>query len=411
MKCHFISEKPDYIAYLSIIASGFLCLASCILPLTSYAQFGLWNKGLLIVNTDIIFVVNGQVIHEDNGSIANAGNFYITGDWINNNLSDSVFTTGTNGWVHLTGANQAISGTLTHFNNLELSGTGTKQLNNTDAEIEDTLSLNDREFATGDNTVFVIATGTGVVTRTDGFVSSTNDGGLSRNTLATNTYSFPVGSSTGTTRFRPVDITPNSPLASTFKVQMANTDAGTEGFNRTLKESSIGNINPYFYHRINRTNGVSPTNITLYYDNTDDGDYGIITRWKNTSQWENLGMVTTANNYGLSGLTTQTVTDFSTTPFALAEVVPVVLVPNVFSPNGDGNNDMLGVYGRAISQLQFIIYDRWGEKVFETTDINGEWDGSYRGMPMNIGVFVYILKGKFKNGDEFDKKGNVTLLR
>ncbi|MDP1746498.1 MAG: gliding motility-associated C-terminal domain-containing protein [Bacteroidota bacterium] len=383
-----------------------------LLTLNCSAQFEVINKGILITNTGNTFAIKGNVIHQDNGSIANAGNFYITGDWTNNNPSGNVFTAGTNGWVYLDGATQTVSGnTITHFNNLELSGTGIKQLNNIDTQIEDTLSLNDREFATGDNTVFVIANGTGVVTQTTGFVSSTNDGGLSRNTLAANTYFFPVGSSIGNARFRPVDITPDDASPNTFKVRMANTDATSESFDRSLKEANIGEINPNFYHRINRTNGTSSADITLYYDNTLDGDYEIMAAWQNTAQWKNMGLVTTTNNYGLSGLTKQTVTDFSTTPVALAEVIPAILVANVFSPNNNGTNDVLHVLGKGIAEMQFTIFDRWGEKVFETTDVNTGWDGTYKGKPMNIGVFVYFIKGKFINGEIINKKGNVTLLR
>lgn len=396
----------------SCISFSLFAIFSFLFAIPSFSQVNVVNDGAPIINTDVDVFIDGNVIHQNNGSISNVGNFYITGDWTNNNPASNVFTTGNNGWVHLNGASQNISGTtFTHFNNLELSGTGIKQLNNIDAEIEDTLSLNDRELATGDNTMFVIATGIGVVTRTYGFVSSTNDGGLSRNTLAANTYFFPVGSSTGTLRFRPVDITPNSATFNTFKVRMANVDASTEGFNRSSKESSIGTINPNFYHRINRTNGASTADITLYYDNVIDGDYGLITQWQNTALWKNLGIVTTANNYGLSGLRKQSHTDFSTTAFALAEVVPVVWVANVFSPNGDGNNDVLSVRGKGITELQFIIFDRWGEKVFESTDINTGWDGACNGKPMNSAVFVYILKGTFIGGDTFNKKGNVTLLR
>ena len=58
-----------------------------------------------------------------------------------------------------------------------------------------------------------------------------------------------------------------------------------------------------------------------------------------------------------------------------------------------------------------MIFDRWGERVFETTDINKGWDGVYKGKAMNLSVFVYIVSGKFKNGDLIEKKGNFTLLR
>jgi len=382
-------------------------------PMFSFAQINVLNDGLPIINKNIDVIINGNIIHKNNGSIANAGNFYISGDLINDNITSKVFTAGNNGWVHLDSATQTIGGiTATHFNNLELSGTGVKQLNNVDAEVEDTLALNDREFASGDNTILVMATGTGVITRTSGFVSSTNDGGLSRNTLSTNTYFFPVGSSLSPPRFRPVDITPNSAVANTFKVRMANLDATIEGFDLSLKDGTVGATNSNFYHRINRINGNSLADVTLYYDNNTDGNYDIITQWANTAQWENLGTVATTSNYGFSGITKSAIYNFSTTPFALSsEVVASVFVPNIFSPNGDGFNDVLRVRGKGIAELEFIIYDRWGEKVFETTDANVGWDGTYKGEPMNLAVFVYVIKGKFKNGDVIDKKGNFTLLR
>ncbi len=385
-------------------------------PSSSFSQIiDVVNKGLPIKNSNNSIIIYGNVTHELDGNITNDGNFYIKGDWINNNPSGNIFTSGSNGWVHLDSAAQTIGGSnMTHFNNLELAGTGIKQLSNVDAEIEDSLVLHDHEFAAGGNTVFVLSPSTGVITRTTGFVSNTNDGGLSRNTLAMSPYFFPVGSSTGTPRFRPVDITPNDASANTFKVRMANDDATLEGFDRTIKESAVGGVNPKFYHRINRTNGVSLADITIYFDKIADSTYDIIAHWQNVPQWENTGTADTSSAYGFSGLTKKAFNDFSFTPFALSTFVEggaTVFVPNVFSPNGDGFNDLLRVRGRGITELDFVIYDRWGEKVFETNDVNAGWDGTYKGQPMNLAVFVYIIKGKFKNGDAIDKKGNFTLLR
>lgn len=390
------------------------CFAAVLLLLPAISFSQLMNNGALIKNSNNLFVINADVFHQNDGntdgSIANAGDFFIKGNWENNNLSGNVFAAGYPGWVHLNNASQNITGTtITHFNNLELAGTGSKKLVGVDTEIEDTLVLNNLEFDAGDKTVYVLASGTGVVTQTTGFVSSTNDGGLSRNTLSSGTYFFPVGSNTGTPRFRPVDITPNTASANTYKVRMANVDASAEGYDRTVREPSIGAINPNFYHRITAVNTAEPTDITLYYDEPTDGEFDMIAQWKN--DWKNIGLVTPTSNYGLSGLTKYAHTDFNTTPFVLAEVIPSVFVANVFSPNGDGSNDILHVLGKGIEELQFVIYDRWGEKVFETTNINNGWDGTFRGKPMNIGVFVYFVKGKYKNGDTINKNGNVTLLR
>ncbi|MFZ5553531.1 MAG: gliding motility-associated C-terminal domain-containing protein [Bacteroidota bacterium] len=90
---------------------------------------------------------------------------------------------------------------------------------------------------------------------------------------------------------------------------------------------------------------------------------------------------------------------------------PYIYVPNAFTPNGDLENDFLFVRGNNITELLFRVYDRWGEKVFETTDINIGWDGTFRGRDCDPAVFDYYLKATCLGGDEFFKKGNVTLIR
>jgi gliding motility-associated-like protein len=89
----------------------------------------------------------------------------------------------------------------------------------------------------------------------------------------------------------------------------------------------------------------------------------------------------------------------------------ILFVPDIFAPNGNGVNDILFVRGSGISSLTFRVFDRWGQKVFETTDLTLGWDGTYRGKPLDTGVFVYTLEGAFYSGTEFSQKGNVTLKR
>ena len=88
-----------------------------------------------------------------------------------------------------------------------------------------------------------------------------------------------------------------------------------------------------------------------------------------------------------------------------------VFVPNTFTPNGDGNNDVLYVRGYLIHELYFAVYNRWGELVFETRDKNKGWDGRYKGRDADVGVFGYYLRAKCPNGKEIFKKGKVTLIR
>jgi gliding motility-associated-like protein len=89
----------------------------------------------------------------------------------------------------------------------------------------------------------------------------------------------------------------------------------------------------------------------------------------------------------------------------------VYYIPNVFTPNGDGQNDVLYVRGEGITELSFAIYDRWGELLFKTEDPLTGWDGNFHGKNMECGIYVYFLKVSLGNGEVFEKKGNVTLTR
>ncbi len=86
-------------------------------------------------------------------------------------------------------------------------------------------------------------------------------------------------------------------------------------------------------------------------------------------------------------------------------------VPNAFSPNGDGVNDVVKVEGKGIVTLSFRIYNRWGEKVFETTDQSIGWNGIYKGTLQEMEVYTYALEATLINGQTIPLKGNITLLR
>lgn len=96
-----------------------------------------------------------------------------------------------------------------------------------------------------------------------------------------------------------------------------------------------------------------------------------------------------------------------------------IFVPNAFTPNGDGENDVLYVRGD-IDELTLSIYDRWGEKVFETNEQALGWDGTHNGKLVDPGVFVYHLTTKCISNstlqedviiDEVFQKGNITVIR
>lgn len=90
---------------------------------------------------------------------------------------------------------------------------------------------------------------------------------------------------------------------------------------------------------------------------------------------------------------------------------PYVFVPKGFTPNDDGLNDQLFVRGNSIQEMHFVIFNRWGEKVFETKDINEGWDGKVNGKVVSPDVFGYYVELKCFGGEEYLMKGNVTLIR
>lgn len=88
-----------------------------------------------------------------------------------------------------------------------------------------------------------------------------------------------------------------------------------------------------------------------------------------------------------------------------------IFLPNIFSPNADNHNDIFKIRGEGILSVSLVIYSRWGEKVFETTDPDIGWNGQFKGEDMNAGVFVYYLKATMINNELIEKQGNVTLVR
>ena len=106
---------------------------------------------------------------------------------------------------------------------------------------------------------------------------------------------------------------------------------------------------------------------------------------------------------------------FSSENIYTIEVLDVssIDVPDVFTPNGDGDNDVIYVKGWGIKKLiEFSIYNRWGEKVFTTTDINKGWDGTYKGKKQNMDSYAYYVKAIVYIDDiPYEKKGTITLIR
>ncbi len=94
-----------------------------------------------------------------------------------------------------------------------------------------------------------------------------------------------------------------------------------------------------------------------------------------------------------------------------AIVNPLMDVPTAFTPGRFGQNGVIRVKSFGISSMIFRIYNRWGQVVFESNDPNYGWDGTYKGVPQPMDVYVYIVDAQFFDGTKGQKKGDITLLR
>ncbi len=88
-------------------------------------------------------------------------------------------------------------------------------------------------------------------------------------------------------------------------------------------------------------------------------------------------------------------------------------MPNVFTPNGDGSNDLFRIDCESVKEFKLIVFDRWGKQVFETYDSKKGWDGTnmFTGQESAPGTYFYALQVKLYNGKYKEYKGNVTLFR
>jgi gliding motility-associated-like protein len=110
-----------------------------------------------------------------------------------------------------------------------------------------------------------------------------------------------------------------------------------------------------------------------------------------------------------------TIDQCSTTDEIIVVKDCIIDVPNSFTPNGDGVNDYFfprQLLSNGVASFTMGIYNRWGQKIFETRKSNGRgWDGRFNDKPQPMGVYVYDIRVIMKNGRAEAYTGNVTLLR
>lgn len=87
-------------------------------------------------------------------------------------------------------------------------------------------------------------------------------------------------------------------------------------------------------------------------------------------------------------------------------------VPNAFSPDNDGINDYFRILGQGLTDIEVEVYNRWGQMVFKSYDMDDQWDGRFKGKMMPVGSYVYKIKSKdYGSNQDFLKSGTVALIR
>ena len=380
------------------------------------------NDGSFDITKNSIYPQAGSIMLTSSSTLNGNGSYYVEQDWIN----DAAFSAD-NSIVQLYGNTQQLitstNGTNTTFNKLTLSGTGNgndrkKSLVNCDAyiSINGVLAINNRELETQTNNMTVLNPSQSAVSNattfgSEGFVSSLVPGYLYRATNSTSSYVFPIGSSDGTLRYRPITISPTASMSQEFSARLNNYDASNDGFDRTQHDGSLFDANANYYHSIEQNAGSSNASIQFFYIPNQDGEWLSSANWKNSAfQWQNM-------DDALVG----SAVDFSTIvkndwnfggknyPYILATLEDGLSIPNVFTPNSDGINDKLIIDGKNISEFNMTIVNRWGNSVFETSDINAVWDGTSNNELCSEGVYFYIVNATATTKKQYKKEGFITL--
>lgn len=112
--------------------------------------------------------------------------------------------------------------------------------------------------------------------------------------------------------------------------------------------------------------------------------------------------VTVTDNFGCSVTATVTIHVLPDKP---------VFIPNVFTPNNDSQNDYFNIFANGVNYYSLKVFNRWGEKVFESYNATVGWDGTYLGKEAAPGVYTYTAIITFLDGENRQYKGTVTLLR
>lgn len=323
-----------------------------IISLTAKAQL-FYNKGASFYSEPgAIIKVQGSVTNSNSGVFEHNGLVIIDSTFYNQNtattkgsgvydvyehwINSGEFIKDTSS-VNLKGTLQHIKGdSVSRFYNLSLLGNGVKQLY-LNSSVSNKLDLSINELATQQDTMFLLNTNPNsllgsFVFGSEAFVSNLDSGAFVRTTNSTNVYYYPMGSTNGTSRFRPVQVSPLNSNNNYYSVSFYNLDATINTFTTTSLDTNLCRVNDKFYHKLGRLLGNTSADIEIGYIASLDNNFNSIGNWRNSNLvWNDIQSVNSTGFIGSYNSNKRSNwSNFSNLPYSLANVSPVIA-----SLNGD----------------------------------------------------------------------------
>ncbi len=161
--------------------------------------------------------------------------------------------------------------------------------------------------------------------------------------------------------------------------------------------------------------GLAPLTVNF----TDAGSGGTLFNWNFGNGNTSTSHIPSSQLFSYGGIyiVTYTVTNsfgcsaYDSLYIKAIDAEAIIIIPNVFTPNGDKSNDYFMIKGSNIITFECLIYNRWGKLVFSSTDLKLSWDGKINGNPADEGTYFYVIKCSGAVGAEIKKQGSVNLFR
>ncbi len=245
---------------------------------------------------------------------------------------------------------------------------------------------------------------------------SSPDAGLTYRWYNTNTGGTALGQGTTFT-------TPSLSTTTIFYVESVN----ASGCSSATRTPVTVTVLPVLAAPVVSVQTTTPTSVTFSW-NAISGATGYQVSTDNGATWQSPSNGATSTSHTVTGLKPDQAvviivrvigqiacqTSANSTAITGKAANPLgndVYVPNAFTPNNDGKNDIFLVYGTAIASVKMNIYTQWGQLIYQVNSTTTGWDGTYKGVAQPSGVYVYMIEIEMTDGTKVMKKGTVTLIR